>query len=161
MANSNTVKACVVCARTLPIVGNFYPSGTYKGKQQFKNKCKQCSNVARRLWYHQGPGRAYYVGYRKRFPHKLLAATRRYHLRQFGLDDASYGALLANQRFACALCGRPSTLFKKKFSVDHDHKTGKVRALLCSSCNTGLGLFQDSPARLRRAARYLELHSRS
>jgi hypothetical protein len=44
----------------------------------------------------------------------------------------------------------------KRLCVDHDHKTNKVRALLCDGCNKGLGAFSDSPALLRKAADYLE-----
>jgi Recombination endonuclease VII len=53
---------------------------------------------------------------------------------------------------ACALCRKPA----KKLNIDHHHGDGVVRGLLCNTCNLGLGLFQDDPAILRRAADYLD-----
>lgn len=51
----------------------------------------------------------------------------------------------------CQICGN-----KDRLVVDHDHKSGFIRGLLCYRHNTGLGLFQDSPSLLRAAAEYLE-----
>lgn len=45
----------------------------------------------------------------------------------------------------------------KMFHIDHDHRTMKIRGLLCSICNRGLGYFKDSPELLRKAANYLEI----
>ncbi len=53
----------------------------------------------------------------------------------------------------CAICES-----KKRLHVDHDHKTEKARDILCGKCNAGLGYFDDSPARLRAAATYLDSH---
>ena len=58
--------------------------------------------------------------------------------------------LIANQK-GCDICAVSCS-----FSVDHNHKTGAVRGLLCGSCNRALGLFHDNPALLRKAATYLE-----
>lgn len=52
----------------------------------------------------------------------------------------------------CAICGEVPDA---PLCIDHDHKTGRVRGLLCSRCNLALGLVRDDPATLRRAAAYL------
>lgn len=59
---------------------------------------------------------------------------------------------LKDQDNACAICQQP---FEDKPMVDHDHKSGKVRGLLCHHCNTGIGLMRDDPKLLYRAARYI------
>jgi len=53
----------------------------------------------------------------------------------------------------CEICKSPTG---PSFHIDHCHKTGKYRGLLCSNCNSGIGLFGDNPERLRAAAEYLE-----
>lgn len=52
----------------------------------------------------------------------------------------------------CKICG---SFPKRKLSLDHDHKTGKIRGLLCNSCNMALGLFKDNTIFLLRASKYL------
>lgn len=74
----------------------------------------------------------------------------------YGLTREEFDLLHA-QHNACAICGKYDWGGKHaKPHVDHDHITGKVRGLLCSPCNQGLGMFFDSPGVLRRAAAYLE-----
>lgn len=69
------------------------------------------------------------------------------------------------QRGRCAICGARGDVqelgFKKygPFCIDHDHKTGKVRGLLCSNCNKGLGMFRDCQKFLHAAIAYLIKHS--
>lgn len=76
----------------------------------------------------------------------------------YGITYDEYELLLACQDFRCAIClGRPR---KNALSVDHDHKTGEIRGLLCSRCNHRLlGSANDDPARLRKAADYLEAYA--
>ena len=74
-------------------------------------------------------------------------------IRLYGITPEDYDALLTAQGGACAVCGGPPS--RSSFDVDHCHTTGRVRGLLCSHCNKGLGLFADDPARLRAAAEYL------
>lgn len=78
--------------------------------------------------------------------------------RLYGLSAAEYAELLDEQNGVCALCGRDSG--ERALSVDHDHKSRAIRGLLCSPCNTGLGVFHDDPQVLRRAIEYLEAHRR-
>jgi hypothetical protein len=80
-------------------------------------------------------------------------------LRLYGLSEPDYVALLLSQQNACAICRQPCK--RHDFlSIDHDHSTGSVRGLLCNACNTGLGMFQDDPARLHAAASYVSAYVR-
>jgi hypothetical protein len=70
--------------------------------------------------------------------------------------------MLQAQDGKCAICGSVPPPGGKnaaaRLHVDHDHETGKVRALLCNGCNRGMGYMNDDPARLRKAADYIERH---
>ncbi|WP_324605595.1 endonuclease VII domain-containing protein [Streptomyces niger] len=67
------------------------------------------------------------------------------------MTEAERDALIKEQFGICPICLVPVPVH-----VDHDHKTGKVRGVLCFNCNSGLGKFQDDPDVLRRAIAYLE-----
>ena len=73
--------------------------------------------------------------------------------RKYGISVETYKKMLAEQDGKCAICKQPFTLTP---FIDHCHKVGKVRGLLCRGCNTGLGNFQDSIENLEQAIRYLE-----
>lgn len=72
----------------------------------------------------------------------------------YGISEAEYDELFERQDGRCAICKCHQRY--QRLAVDHDHKTHKVRGLLCMQCNRGLGRFFDSPVRLRAAAAYLE-----
>jgi hypothetical protein len=71
----------------------------------------------------------------------------------FNLTPEDYDTMFEHQGGACYICFRPPK--KQRLNVDHDHKTGLVRGLLCFSCNLSLGRFRDDADRLERAASYL------
>lgn len=77
----------------------------------------------------------------------------RHHL--YGITPEEYAALLDRQLGRCAICRADSAGGRGGWHVDHDHNTGKVRGLLCHSCNLGLGHLKDDPALLRAAMEYL------
>lgn len=71
--------------------------------------------------------------------------------KKYGITGAEYNAMREEQEGSCLICrGRPDVLV-----VDHCHKTGRVRGLLCASCNTALGYLYDSPEVASAAAEYL------
>ena len=96
--------------------------------------------------------------------------------RNFGISLETYKKMHVKQNHKCANCGYVAldyTDFEtwKKYhstalgkattlAVDHDHDTGKVRELLCNTCNNGLGCFKDDPELLQSAINYLAKHSR-
>ncbi|MGW4225581.1 endonuclease VII domain-containing protein [Streptomyces bauhiniae] len=83
------------------------------------------------------------------------AKGRADHLkRQYGITEAERDAMIASQRGLCVIC-----LDAPAVHVDHCHKTGRVRGVLCFNCNSGLGLLRDDPDTARRAAAYLEGNS--
>jgi hypothetical protein len=69
------------------------------------------------------------------------------------LDD--YNNMLMAQNNSCAICGMPQNKLKKNLCIDHNHKTGEIRALLCHSCNLILGNCFESISVLERAIEYL------
>lgn len=76
-----------------------------------------------------------------------------YLVRLFGVTLKEYNMMLDKQNGGCAICGGKAG--KKSFAVDHDHKSGKVRGLLCGSCNVGIGHFRDDPELLEKAIKYI------
>jgi len=74
--------------------------------------------------------------------------------KKYNITEAIYAQILASQNNVCGICHNHQRY--KRLAVDHDHKTGQVRGLLCENCNRGLGRFFDSSTRLRRAADYLD-----
>ena len=91
-------------------------------------------------------------------PHR----TRRYNLKsRFNISVDDYNKMFLKQRGVCKICSNPETDKDsngklKWLVVDHNHKTGDVRGLLCSACNKGIGLLGDSTKVLENAIRYLK-----
>lgn len=111
-------------------------------KDGYHGVCKPCRNDQRRK-----NGRADTKEQRRKWALKS----------SFNLTIEQYNSMLRQQGGVCKICkAGPETSYKGVLHVDHNHKTGKVRGLLCAACNVAIGYMVDSPARLRDAATYLE-----
>jgi transcription initiation factor IIE alpha subunit len=88
---------------------------------------------------------------------RYLAHRRTSRYKIYGLDERGFGALLKAQGGKCPGCER-ELREDKSTNIDHDHATGKVRGLLCMSCNIALGMARDSVETLLRLGVYLEKH---
>lgn len=88
--------------------------------------------------------------------------AKKYQLnRNYGLTWEGFQELIRDQDYRCAICPEPIASDDKNTHVDHDHNTGKVRGILCSNCNRGLGMFKDSVRLLAYAIVYLEEHGKT
>jgi hypothetical protein len=82
------------------------------------------------------------------------------HLKaKFGMSIETYNQMFQDQNGTCAICNKHQTELTKRLSVDHCHKTDKIRQLLCSQCNTLLGMSQDNEMVLQSAIAYLRKHT--
>lgn len=99
--------------------------------------------------------RGYQLKYHYADPEKARKKRERQKLRQYGLTIESYQAMQDSQNGVCAICREPCPT-GRRLAVDHDSLTGKVRGLLCTNCNQGIGKFKHDPERLVIAAQYLQ-----
>ena len=138
-------KVCTKCKEE-KLLASFYND---KNKPDgHKPRCSTCSRVQA-------------AAYRNKLEN--LGKTREYHLKsKYGITSDQYNKMYEDQCGLCAIChrafdktvltmdGRASSL-----GVDHNHKTGQVRGLLCPNCNRGLGMFADSIESMYNAISYL------
>ena len=97
----------------------------------------------------------------KQKPYKEKSALKL----KFNLTIEEFNSLLKDQNFVCKICKQPETKKHRitneitKLSIDHCHKTGKIRGLLCRECNLMIGNSKDRPEYLRAGAAYLDYHA--
>lgn len=96
--------------------------------------------------------------WRKRNPDKVKAANAKGRLRRYGMEKTQYAALLSRQDGLCAICAEILDNGKDTH-IDHCHRTGAIRGILCRHCNLGLGHLKDSLEILDAMGRYLRRHT--
>lgn len=134
--------ACVDCTRKAtanrdPAIGARYQSSD-RGKARTKLR-KQGVLIESVFDIHQ---------YKQNERAKYVKNSTRWfisNLKQYGLTLEDYLLLREQQNECCAICGTHETALSKALSVDHCHRSGKVRKLLCHKCNSALGFINDDP----------------
>ena len=123
------------------------------------------NGASRCLVCHNRRGREYYQNSLVR----RWKQRKSYILRKYGVSIEFVEKLLARQQGRCAVCaklwqecgtarsGVGDSFFMQYLFIDHCHRSGKVRGLLCNACNTALGLLQDDPVAIQRAYSYLNI----
>lgn len=76
--------------------------------------------------------------------------------RQYGISMDDFNKLINIQNSSCAICSKPIEALRRRMNIDHCHETNKVRGILCTGCNTGLGHLGDNIDGLKKAIAYLE-----
>lgn len=135
-----TDACCNICGSGLS-EHNWNPSH----KKASDYRCKTCFNT-------------YLKEYRSRNPDIFYKSFLK---RKYGITYEEYLIMFNEQNGKCFICGEAEPVKREDksprwLSVDHCHKTGKVRKLLCTKCNHGLGNFNDNPDLLKRACEYVQ-----
>lgn len=138
METSVEEKQCPGCTKTKPF-SEFATTKT--GKLQ--SWCRRCTRDASNAWH-------------KRHPEKRRNQNYK-HNHKITLEE--YNAMFAKQGGLCASCGCPAAGMHygkpRNLAVDHCHKTGEIRGLLCDMCNRALGMLDDDPEKIKALLRYI------
>lgn len=125
---------------------NKYPQGFFKEKP-----CRRCG----KMFKPKAPSELYCSETCRKY-----GVTEAYYKRVYGITIEQYLDIAEQQQYNCAICGQENFAMKDCSSgalvVDHDHKTGEIRGLLCHNCNRALGLLQDNKSYLQSAINYLK-----
>lgn len=160
------MKYCSKCKETKPL--SAYSKSRIR-KDGLSLICKECSKKNHRLWYEKNKGKAVqqstawrlknrdrYRQWQKEYAKREALKIMNTRLGKYGITLKDYDELLSLQNNACGCCGsKESGNRTGRFCVDHDHLTGKVRGLLCTSCNLGIGMLGDDLHSLLNAINYI------
>lgn len=120
-----------------------YGKYTIRGVVRTRNECKPCRVINVTLIYKSRPD----------IREKANIAARKSHLKKYGLTVEDFDNMVLAQDSKCAICEEKCD----KLNIDHCHKTGKVRGLLCWNCNTAIGKMKDNVDSFKRAIKYLSV----
>ncbi len=128
-------------------------TGTYDGLDPI---CRTHRYKRHKAWIAKHPG--YSSKYAKKWqqnnPERYADYLRK---RSYGLAPGQYAAMLDAQGGCCAICGTTDPSPRKNFCVDHCHDTNRIRGLLCTNCNTGIGSLKHDIKTMLRAIQYLQV----
>jgi hypothetical protein len=146
-------KVCSKCKIEKPHDAFYQDKAKARG---IRSKCRQCCSAETQEW--RIKNRSHYNNYVAMWRAKNPARQHATEIkRNYGLSIEQYNAMLAAQNCQCVICGKQHdpSVKRGRLYVDHCHKTGKVRALLCGGCNSMLGHANDETTILLKAVDYL------
>lgn len=153
------VKVCTKCGECRPALENFGKHKKY-GHDGLRGECKACIAALSRALYHRDIEKNRARAKRYVQSGKARAAIRRYEMqRKYGLTPEQVDGMKSARDYRCDICATECPNANRgpgQLHVDHCHRTGVVRGMLCGACNKALGLFKDDTARMRTAIAYLE-----
>lgn len=145
------MNTCSACHETLPLEA-FRPE---------RNQCKQCYKSAKKRYDQSrypkrreeslARNKRYRLRHRERI--KRLDAEKRFR-HEYGIDFEDWARMYEAQEYRCALCSERLD-FGRRTCVDHCHRSGRVRGLLCQSCNVGVGGYERMKVREETVRLYL------
>jgi hypothetical protein len=148
------MQTCSTCNVEKPL--DSFVTRIVAGEKRYRKTCKQCKNIKARDKYQNDPtvkantlARA--TQYRELNPEKQLLAVRRSTWKNAGIDPDLAEAYYLAHDGNCEICGRKPM----KLCIDHCHTSGKIRGMLCTQCNSLLGMAKDSTTTLSNAIAYL------
>jgi hypothetical protein len=120
-------KQCTKCKRKLPL--NKFSKRKYKTRLGYQSWCKKCKT--KYTLEARKKSKTY-----KQYQKSIYWQRREWNLKKkFGITLKDYDNLLKSQDYSCYICGKLQSEINKHLDVDHNHKTGKIRGLLCAYCN--------------------------
>lgn len=155
-------RVCTACKIEKPIDEfHFAPKGTH-GRQ---SKCKPCRAIVAANWHKNRSQERRVLDNKRTKQWRIdnpIKARNSELLHAYGINWLEFLDMLKAHNWKCAICKTPVNVERgkgKKYNrahVDHCHATGKIRGILCTCCNSGIGMFKDSKKNLLRAVGYLE-----
>ena len=150
-------KICTLCRKEKTLL-EFSPRKN--GRLGLDSRCKECKAELARDYSLKNKEKISQnnAEWRKNNPGRYTKRSRGYVMKRYGITTEEYDELFLIQEGRCKICSRVS---EKALHVDHDHKTGRVRGLLCHRCNTSIGLMEESADNLKRMIEYIGGYSES
>lgn len=162
-------KTCSTCKNPRPL-SDFHFNRSRKSGYSYN--CRGCESARHQLYWKKNGERImkkldsrsqeiktkrqlYYQRAIKNNPDKLLAKR----LAHYKITVEQYNYLLKEQKNKCAVCREEFSKNPRRWGIDHDHQTHRIRGILCSNCNSTLGYSKENIRRLQRCLAYLRFHS--
>ena len=120
-----------------------------------RSKCRVCRAEEQKDYKKKNHEKVLDTQRRSHAKHKSDRAKKRLE-RVYNITGEDYDQMLEEQNHCCAICGTDTPMGRGTWHVDHCHKTDKVRGLLCSKCNAGIGFLNEDTNTLRKAIDYLK-----